>query len=200
MIVNLLKFNISYNNITDDVEYIETFLSMNTKLQELDLSHNHLQAAGAIKICRTNLTKLTNFNISHNKILCTSANDIGAFLSRNTKLQMLDLSGNDLQELGHECIFKSVQFTLSSLSSLKISHINNTANELTTFLLHNTSLQEFDLSYNNLPASDVVNIFNGMKNISNLKTINISHNTITDDAAHALANVLSRNIKLQTSI
>lgn len=195
VIVNLLKFNISYNNITDDVEYIETFLSMNTKLQELDLSHNHLQAAGAIKICKANLTKLTNFNISHNKIVCTSANDIGAFLSHNTKLQILDLSGN---ELGHESIFKSVQFTLSSLSSLKISHINrNTANELATFLLHNTSLQEFDLSYNSASDIDVVNIFNGMRNILNLKTISISHNTITDDAANTLANVLSCNIKLQ---
>ena len=194
-IMNLLKFNISYNNITDDVEDIETFLSMNTKLQELDLSHNHLQAASATKICNTSLTKLTYFNLSHNKIVCTSANDIGAFLSCNTKLQMLDLSGNDLQELGHESIFKNVQFTLSSLSSLKISHINNAANELATFLLHNTSLQEFDLSYNS--ASDFVNIFNGMRNILNLKTISISHNTITDDAANTLANVLSHNIKLQ---
>ena len=53
-IVNLLKFNVSHSNITDDVEYIETFLSMNTKLQELDLSHNHLQAAGTKKICKKN--------------------------------------------------------------------------------------------------------------------------------------------------
>ena len=198
-IVNLHKFNMSHNNITDDVEYIETFLSMNTELEELDLCHNHLQAA-IIKICKTNLTKLTGFNISHNNILCGSANDIGAFLSHNTKLQTIDLSGNDLQELGYGSVFKSLQFISSNLSSLKISHsnvINRAADELAMLLLHNTSLQEFDLSYTNLSTLDVVKIFNRMRNILNLKTINISHNMITDQAADMLANVLLQNIKLK---
>ena len=193
--VNLHKFNINHNNITGDVDYIEGFLSTNTNLEELDLSHNNLQAAGAIKVCKTNLTKLTSFNISHNNIAFDATNDIGTFLSHNTKLQILDISGNNIQELGY--IFKSV---LSNLTSLNISHsgvINEAADELATFLLQNTSLQGIDLSYSNLSTSSAVKIFKGMKNTSNLKIINISHNMIKDEAADMLANVLLNNIKLK---
>ena len=199
-IKNLHKFNISHNNITDDVDYMEAFLSMNTNLEELDLSHNHLQAASIINICKANLTKLTILNISHNNFATGSANYIGTFLSHNTQLQKLDLSGNNLQESDYTCLFKNLQFTLSNLSSLRISYsniINKAADELSTFLLHNTTLQEFDLSYNNLSMLDVVKIFNGMRHILNLKTINVSHSMITDGAADALANVLLHNIKLK---
>ena len=194
-IVNLHKFNISHNNITDDVDYIESFISMNTNLEELDLSHNNLQSSGAIKVCKTNLTKLTSFNISHNNIAFDATNDIGTFLSHNTKLQMLDISGNNLQELGY--IFKTV---ISNLTSLNVSHssvINEVADELATFLLQNTCLQGIDLSYSNLSTSGAVKIFKGMKNTSNLKIINISHNMITDEAGDTLANVLLNNIRLK---
>ena len=194
-IVNLHKFNISHNNITDDVDYIEGFISMNTNLEELDLSHNNLQASGAIKVCKANLAKLTSFNISHNNIAYDATNDIGTFLSHNTKLQMLDISGNNLQELGY--IFKSV---MSNLTSLNVSHssvINEVADELATFLLQNTCLQGIDLSYSNLSTSGAVKIFKGMENTSNLKIINISHNMITDEAGDTLANVLLNNIRLK---
>ena len=193
--VNLHKFNISHNNITDDVDYIEGFISMNTNLEELNLSHNNLQASGAIKVCKANLAKLTSFNISHNNIAYDATNDIGTFLSHNTKLQMLDISGNNLQELGY--IFKSV---MSNLTSLNVSHssvINEVADELATFLLQNTCLQGIDLSYSNLSTSGAVKIFKGMENTSNLKIINISHNMITDEAGDTLANVLLNNIRLK---
>ena len=167
---NLHKFIIGHNNISDNVEFLESFLSRHTNLEELDFSHNNIQAVGAIKVCRANLSKLTKFNISHNGITIDAVVDIGILLSRNTKLQKFDLSGNDLK-LGY---IKSLQ-GISNLSCL----------------------QEFDLSHNNLSTSDIVKIFSGMKNISNLVTINTSHNVITDMAGYELAAVLSHNIKLQ---
>ena len=178
---------------------MEAFLSMNTNLEELNLSHNHLQDAGIINICKANLTKLAVLNISHNNITTGSASYIETFL-HNTKLQMLDLSGNKLQESGYACIFKNLQLTLSNLSSLRISHsnvVNEAADELSTFLLHNLYLQEFDFSHNNLLMSDFIKIFNGMRHTFTLKIINISHSMITDDAADALANILLYNIKLK---
>ena len=196
---NLHKFIISHNNINDNVEFLETFLSRNTSLEELDFSHNNLQAAGAIKVCRANLSKLTGFNISHNDITIDAADDIGAFLSHNTKLRKLDLSGNDLQAIGYTSIFKKFQI-MSNLVSLNISHssvIKEAADELATFLLHNTSLQELDLTCNQLAPSDIVKIYSGMKNISNLITFNISQNINTDKAIDELTNVLLRNISLQ---
>ena len=196
----LTKFNFSHNNITDKAaDDIATFLSRNKKLEILDLSNNDLQASGAIKIFRTNLLNLTIVNISYNRITSEAADDIAAFLCHNTNLQVVDLSCNDLEELGFWNVFKVLHHT-SVLFSLNISNskvINDIADKLPAVLLHNTLLQEIDLSYNNLSTSNIVKIFKGLKNMSNLVTINISHNMITDEAAENIATVLSHNNKLQ---
>ena len=98
IILNLSKLNISHNNITSQAAGdIVIFISQNTELEELDLSHNSLQTPGAVEICRANISKLIKFNICHNNITIKATNDIAAFLSHNNKLQVLNLSGNDLQ-------------------------------------------------------------------------------------------------------
>ena len=196
---NLCKFNISHNNITNDVNYIDTFLCRNTELEELDLSHNNLLSAGAINVCKANLVKLTKFNISHNNITNEAADYIGCFLSHTTNLQILDLSGNSLQELSFINIFKS-SHNITNLCSLKVTHsnlINEAAYELAALLIFNKFLQELDLSYNNLSTSDIIKIFDGMINFSYLRTVNISHNLTTDEAAYMLASVLGHNARLK---
>ena len=198
--VNLQKLYISYNDITDDVEGIEAFLSANADLEELDFSHNMLQNAGAKQICKARLKNLTNFNISHNHISLNAADDIAHFLACTTKLEILDLSGNDLQEQDCNNIFNSLE-NISDLSLLKFSHnnvINEAADNLAKVLWHNTLLQVLDLSYNNISTSDAIKIFKGMGNISNLKTINFSHNMISDEAGKYIAAVLSHNNKLES--
>ena len=198
---NLQKLNISYNNITDDVDGTETFLLSNTdNLEEFDCSHNDLRYLGAKKIFRTYLPKLTYFNISYNNLLLDAADDIPCFLYWTNKLEMLDLSGNDLQEQDVKNIFNELQKN-SDLFLLKLSHSNvigKAADKLAVLLNNITLLQELDLSYNNISTSDAIKIFEGMKNIYNLKTINISHNMITDKAAMVIVDVLSHNNKLRS--
>ena len=198
-LTDLTTLNISHNDITAKTAYdIATLLSGNTKLEKLDLSHNNL-SAGIIMICKTKLTKLTTLDISHNGITVEATKDIAAFLSHSTKLQFLDLSCNNLQESGCVNIFKVLQHT-SVLSSLKVSDcgvIGEAADELATVLLHNILLQELDLSYNNLSKLDILKVLKGMKNTSNLVTINVSHNKIIDEAADGLAIVLRNNTKLE---
>ena len=200
-ILHLTKLSISNNSINDEAaDDIATFLSKCTELKELDLSHNHLKSAGAIKICKTNLTKLTSFYINHNSITSEAANDLAAFLSQNLELNILDISANDLQEWGCKSIFSVLNY-ISVLCALTISNssvVNAAANELATVLLHSTLLRKLDLSCNNLSTSDAVKIFNGMGNISNLETINISHNKITDDAAESIAAIFSHNNQLKS--
>ena len=193
LIVNLHKFNISYNNITNDVESLGTFLFKNTKLEEIDVSHNNLQTCNAIKICRPDILKLRKLNISYNNVTIDEEINIGYVLSHNTKLQTLDLSGNNLQDLGCNVYPQN----MLNLSILKISHssvANEVADKLATILFYSTLLHELDLSCNNLSASDVVKIFKGMKNISNLTSFNIGHNTINDEAADELSNIFLNNI------
>ena len=151
--LSMNKLNISHNNINDEAaDYIANFLSNSTELHELDLSYNHLQTAGIIKICRTNISKLVKFNISNNNITAEATDNIAAFLSLNSGLQVLDLSYNDLQEHGCKNIFKAAQ-SICGLSTLKLSNINITskaADELTAFLLFSTQLEEIDISNTNL--------------------------------------------------
>ena len=196
---SMTKFIIGHNNITDHAaEYIATFLSKNKDLEVVDLSYNNLQSASAIKICKTNISKLIAFKINHNSITVEAANDIASFLSFNKKLQVLDLSCNDLQESGCKNIFKALQDNCV-LTSLKIGNChaaNEAANEIANVLLNNPALQELDLSCNNISTS-FADIFKGMKHISNLLSINISHSTITDEAIDDLVSVFLCNTSLQ---
>ena len=191
------KLNISHNNITNQgADDIAMFISQNTELQELDLSHNNLQTVGAVKICRTSMSKLTKFNISHNNITTEASNDMAAFISLNNKLQLLDLSYSNL---GFANIFKNVQGA-NNLSVLKIVNcciISEAAKELATLLQYSSKLTEIDLSHNDLSTTDAVKVFKGMKNVSDLVAIDISHNMIADEAADSIANVLLYNTKLK---
>ena len=197
----LTKLSVSNNNITDEsADYIATFLSKCNELEQLDLSHNHLTSAGAIKICKINLTNLNTFNLSFNNITAEAANDMATFLSQNLELQVLNLSNNDLQECSYSNTFRMVK-VMSVLSILTVCNntvISKTADELAAALCHNIFLKELDFSNNDLSTSNVISIFNGMKNINNLITLNVSHNRITDEAAEAIESVLSHNSKLQS--
>ena len=199
----LIKFRISHNNITDEVaDDIADFLCKCTNLEELDLSFNSLQDSGATKISRANISSLVSFNISHNNITIKVADDVANFLSRNSQMQTFDLSCNGLLETGVRHILKDMRvvqsiFNLSVLNISEGSVISETVSELVTVLLCNTELKEFDLSCNSLFIPDSINILQGMKNVSNLVAINLSHTYITDEAADELATVLLHNTSLQ---
>ena len=181
VIFNLNMLNISHNNISDQgADDIAMFISQNTELQELDLSHNNLQAAGAIKICRTNISKLIKFSISHNNIITTEvSNDMAAFISLNNKLQLLDLSYCNLR---FASTFKNMQ-SANHLSVLKIVNcyiISEAAKELATLLQYSSKLTEINFSHNNLSTTDAVKFFKGMKSVSDLVAIDISYNMISE--------------------
>ena len=197
--VNLNKLNISHNCITDQgADDIAMFISQNTELQELDLSHNNLQIGGIVKICRTNISKLIKLNISHNNITTDheASNDVSTFLSLNNKLQLVDLSYNNLEFAG---IFKNME-AANNISVLNIYNCfisSEAAKELAILLLYSSKLKEINLSHNDLSTTDAIKVFKGMKNISDLVAINISHNMITNEAAESIANVLLYNTKLK---
>lgn len=95
-ITTLTKFNISRNSLTPlAANVLAEFLSNNSNLQELDMSHNDLQETGVSKILGAlRIFKLTSLNISANNINLKS---IGEVISCTTKLMELDLSYNMLK-------------------------------------------------------------------------------------------------------
>ena len=172
--------------------YVAAVLSQNTKLEELDISHNNLQAAGAIKVfqsikCISTLTKL---NIAHNMITDEATQDIVDGLSSNKRLRDLNLSNNSLK---NAVTFKSLKIPNASKLNFSNNNIDEkSANQLSLFLSHCSNLQVLDLSCNNLQTAGVIKILNGL-DIYTLIKFNISNNGITIQAASRIAEFLIKN-------
>lgn len=83
----------------------------------------------------------------------------------------------------------------SNLSVLNISE--EAAGHIAIVLSHNIKLQELYLGENNLQASSTKKITVGFQDVLNLKTIDISNNNISKEAAGFIAIVLSHNTMLQ---
>ena len=195
---NLTKIHISHSHITDEAaEDLAVVLSRNNKLEELVLSHNDMHTENSVVLFRgmKNLCNLTLVDISHNNIGQEAACYLSDLLSQNTKLLHLDLSNNDFQVLGFCEILKG----LKNVTALNFSNnnITNISTDVADYLSHYSTLEELDLSYNSIKATDAIEIFKGVKSIATLKRLNISHNNITDVAAEDIAVVLSQLDKLK---
>ena len=198
-ISHLTKINISNNAIGEQAaDDIGNFLSKNTELKELDLSHNNLDATGIRNICRKlNISHLTKINISNNAVGEQAADDIGNFLTKNTELKELDLSHNNLDAIGIRNICRKLN--ISHLTKINISNNavgEQVADDIGNFLSKNTELKELDLSHNNLDATGIRNICRKL-NISHLTKINISNNAVGEQAADDIGNFLSKNTELK---
>ena len=102
-ISSLTKLYIDHNNITDEAaDDIAAAIFCNQKLQEFDISENKLQKAGATKVLKAlkGINTLRKLYISNNYITDEVADDIAAVISRNTDMELLDISGNNLQAKG----------------------------------------------------------------------------------------------------
>ena len=197
---NLKIFKIKNNGITDGVaKYIAAIFVHNTKLEELDLSYNRLQSTGVIEIFHgmDMIFTLKRLNISNNSISEYSSGFLAEVLSHNAELEELDLSCNTLQAAGTVTVLKS---TNSNLRKIKISNndiTNEAAKDMANILSCRVKLEELNLSHNCLQTSGVLDVLNGLKNISTLKAFNICNIGITDDVADNIVTVLSNNMALE---
>ena len=162
---SLTKFNICYCDITDQkASEISKLLCHNSQLQELNLSHNHLQTASVIKIIETLnglMTDLTIIDISYNDLCDQAANHIGLFLSQNNKLEEINLSYNGFQGSGMMKIVEEMTGLVTNVTRFDISHNNVTdeaASDIVLFAFHNTGLKELNLSHNCLSDNGISEI------------------------------------------
>ena len=201
-IATLTKFSISNNNITDKAAcHISGVIFNNTYLQELNLVCNDLQASGIIRVagCLQKISSLTTLHINHNIITHKAADHIAAAISCNTKLQEIDISGNDL----HTTDVRNIMKALQGIHTLKMLFLGNNvisceaADDIAAVISCNTKLQEIDISENNLQTAGVRIIMKALQGIHTLKMLYLRNNVISCEAADDIAAVISCNTKLQ---
>ena len=184
------------NIVADDVA---TTISDNVCLQELYVCSNNLQTAGTIVKVLQNICTLTKLHFGNNIISDQAANDIAALVSRNTKLNVIEISYSKLQTTGTIKIMKG----LKGIYTLKKLYLNNdniteeAADDIATVISCNLDLQELNLGSNNLQASGIIKIARSLQKISSLIKLYINHNNITEEAADDIATAISYNIHLQ---
>ena len=199
----LTKLYINDNNVTDDTaaHAIETVVSCNTGLQEIDISGNNLQVKGTINIAVAlqSIVMLTKLCIRNNNMTYQAANNIAVVITHNVHLQDLDIGGNDLLAAGATIIAKSLQ-TISSLTKLYINNnkiTSEAADDIAAAVFYNPHLEEFDISENEIEGSGAIKLVRSFQQISALKKLFVDHNMITDEAADDIAAAISCNTELQ---
>ena len=115
------------NIVADDVA---TTISGNVCLLELYVCRNNLRTAGTIVKALQNICTLTKLHFGNNIISNQTANGIAALVSRNTKLNVIEISGSKLKTTATIKIMKALQgiYTLKSFIlimtiSLKKQHM-----------------------------------------------------------------------------
>ena len=201
-ISSLEKLYINHNNITQiAADDIAAAISCNSKLQVFDISGNNLQTIGAIKvvnalkgICTLKELYLNNIYINHEV-----AEHIATVISYNSKLQVFDISGNNLQTTGAIKVVNALKgiYTLKELylNNIYISH--EVAEHIAAVISCNTCLQGFSICRNNLQAKGTISIAEALQDICTLRKLYLSNNNITDEAADYVADAIFCNTKLQ---
>ena len=198
-IVYLRKLSISCNEIsTKGARSIAMFLSHNSNLEELDLGNNFMQTSDFIVVFKSlrHISSLKKLYINDNMITDEAAEDIAVVLSQNTKLEELDVSGNNLQTAGVIKIFHGIKHTLT-LAKFNIAH-NMFTDEATKYIVdclsNKSNLKELNLSNTNINEAT---IFQAVE-LLNLTKFIFSCNTITKEMTDEVSEFLSNCGNLQT--
>ena len=216
----LTRFNVSgFKSFWDIIEEMALFLHHNTRLKELDVSNLELDLNNFIVIIeslksQSNLTKLNISNIG-----TVLDKDIAIVLSNNINIEELNLSGLKINTSKPFQVIANSMRNFSCLKKLDISNNNITADIIGDILSHNTELEHLNLSNLSLCLEDFMDIARKVKNISSLRSLDVSgnsaHNKVFDDSSNdssevtdntnayiylntdCIAAVFSHNLKLE---
>ncbi|XP_065917950.1 protein NLRC5-like [Dysidea avara] len=199
---SLTKLNISYNNITDDAA--EMILNLaSCRLQDLQVTGNSFDTAGALKIARlaylSNL-KLRVFNITNNKVSNAVAEYMAAVLCGDLEQKLiLDDACTDSQVASAIKIASTLQ-NVSNLTTFAISHQDfkhGLAHKIAAFLSSSTQLKVVHLEKNNVQCENIVVILKALAKISSLKVLHIVVANFSIEVSTHIAAILTNNTQLE---
>ena len=196
--LSLTKLYINHNNITyEAADDIAVAIFCNQKLQEFDISENKLQKAGATKVLKalTGINTLRKLYISNNYITDEVADDITAVISRNTDMELLDISGNSLQAKGAIKIGNFLQNIYTPKTLFITNKDNVAAVDVAAVVSGNAYLKEIYIC--NLQTASTKILSKLLQAICTLSRLHIGYNSISDELANDIATIVSRNTKLK---
>ena len=219
--------NVSIVNIGNcDISNVIESLGDNMNLNELNIQQMQLMD-DSIELLMQQLssTKLKSLNIANNVCTSSGIKSVANFVSKNSKLEFLNISDNvvGISEKAVPFLIKQnilpVNFLRlyndkSGLEKLAFALENNPPllslilsnncilfiKELALALYHNTVLISLDLSSNFLCCdnqSSFDDLGRALKINERLKSLNISHNDISDTKMQGIVDALSYNKTLQ---
>ncbi|XP_056451075.1 NACHT, LRR and PYD domains-containing protein 12-like isoform X1 [Gadus chalcogrammus] len=183
-------------------EVISSVLSSNSSsLRELDLSFNDLQDSG-VKLLSAGLGSphctLETLRLNCCELSEECCDALASGLSSNSSLRELDLSNNDLQNLGVKLLSAALGSPHCTLETLRLNrcHLSEICCEdLASVLSSNSSsLRELDLSTNDLQDSGVMLLSAGLGSPHcTLETLRLNGCHLSEICCEDLASVLSSN-------
>ncbi|KAL1277576.1 hypothetical protein QQF64_024249, partial [Cirrhinus molitorella] len=188
-------------NLTDQhCEIVASALQSANSMKELDLSNNDLQDSGVKLLCaglksphcQLNILRLTGCNLTDQH--CETMASV--LQSSNSSLRELDMSKNDLQDLGVKRLcagLKNCQLNILRLANCNLTdqHCKSMASVLQS---SNSFLRELDLSNNDLQDSGVKRLSAGLESPNcQLNILRLSGCMVAESGCAALASALSSN-------
>ncbi|XP_028422138.1 leucine-rich repeat-containing protein 74A [Perca flavescens] len=175
----------------EGAKYLVEMLRANFTLQHLDLSNNHLQSAGAEYVAKTN-SRIKELDLSHNEFCGKGGEHLGQLLANNEGLEVLDLSWNHLRMKGAVAICAGLKVNIM-LKHLDLSW-NGFGNEgalaMGEALKFNNTLVHLNLNNNRLTNEGVGMLCRGLEFNDTLRVLLLAYNSLTVEGALALVNVV----------
>ena len=187
------------DGIEDYVNEIKEALQTNIKLISLKLCD--IVYHGVISIAETIQvnTTLQNLDISSNNISDVGAAAISDSLKRNGSLVKLNMSGNNITSAGTKKLSEAIQVNTTLLNlDISSSNISNAgAAAISDSLKTNSSLAKLNISQNNINSEGAKKIAETIQVNTTLQKLVINYNTISDDGAASICDTLKNNNTLQ---
>ena len=198
---SLKVLDLDNNNITEQVTYdLSIAIRNNVLLEKLWLNGNHLGSSTVLVVnALKEISTLKELDLNDNLNRSTElASAIASVITRNTLIERLSLSGNNLNDDGVIRIARSL-YKLSGLRIFDLEDNNITeesADALAAVISNNTKLEELYLGNNQLQLG-TIKIAISLQKVSTLKVLDLDNNSITERAAKQLSIAIKKNISLQ---
>ena len=187
------------NNMTGEVaEDLANVIKNNSNLRELGLRNTNLGPSATVILRALKVgTELKVLILNDDNMTGEVAEDLANVIKNNSNLRELDLRNTNLGPSA-TVILRALKVG-TELKVLILNDNNMTgqvAEDLANVIKNNFNLKQLRLGYNNLGPSATV-ILRALKEVTQLKVLDLHGNNMTGQVAEDLANVIKNNSKLQ---